>query len=553
MSYRPHPPPSPLLFGYDPVRDLPPEHLARLVEAIVEETVVPPPRPRGDGQPPFDPRLCLKVLLYGYSTGIRSSRKLEELCRESLPYLYLTRGDTPSYRTLCSVREKETVWIEAVYRGLLEVAAAVGLSRVGRITLDSTKIRADVSPESVVKQAEYEAVRQELEQILAEAAAVDAREEAEGRSGATVLAKRVEREQMRQILRRVRREERARKKAEQGAGGDGEGAGGPALPLEGGDGAGEEPQEALAESPQSSAAEGTGGRSVPASLPAGAIGQRMRVRIKAAIEALKQAQEEGRKHLSLTDTDARMMGEGRQKRVQPCHSFEVAVDQGLLVAGPTSQEGTDNARLLPLVEAARQHEPGGVSAVDADSGYYSGDAVAALIEAGVDTCIPDSNTAGDLHRRQPVGTVRQQQQGQVAFEYDPQADLYRCPEGNLLTVSQRRQQDGQETKVYRARNECRTCPLAGECLTQAKARYRTLKVAVKERVIEAARQRFDEPEQRERYRRRAPAVEGVFGFVRGTLGYDRWLLRGAEKVAREGRLFTLAYQLRKVHPAWGGA
>lgn len=554
MSYRPYPSPSPLLFGYDPVRDLPPEHLACLVEAIVEETVTPPPRPRGDGQPPFDPRLCLKVLLYGYATGIRSSRKLEELCRESLPYLYLTRGDTPSYRTLCSVREKEKAWIDAIFTGLFAVAAAVGLKRVGRITLDSTKIRADVSPESVVKREEYQAVRAEVERILAEAAAVDAQEEAEGRGGATVLEKRVERDQMREILRRVRREARARKKEEKPeAGEDGAGSGGPPLPLEGGDGAGEERKAAPAEGQETKVAEEREGLRAPASLPAGAISERMKQRLEAALAALKQAQDEGRKHLCLTDPEARMMGEGRQKRVQPCHSFEVAVDQGLLVAGQTSQEGNDNARLLPLVEAAKKNEPEGVSAVDADSGYYSGDGVATLIEAGVDTCIPDSNTAGDLHRGQPVGTLRSKQQGQVAFEYDPEQDLYRCPEGNTLTVSQRRQQDGQETKVYRAQRECRSCPLAGECLTQKNARYRTVKVAVKEAVIEAARQRFEEREQRERYRQRAPAVEGVFGFLRGTLSYHRWLLRGAEKVEREGRLFTLAYQLRKVHQVWAGA
>ena len=65
--------------------------------------------------------------------------------------------------------------------------------------------------------------------------------------------------------------------------------------------------------------------------------------------------------------------------------------------------------------------------------------------------------------------------------------------------------------------------------------------------LAAARQRFEEREHQERYRHRGEAVETVFGFVRGTLGYARWLLRGREGVAREGRLFKMAYQIRKVH------
>src|SRR5205823_2052166 len=101
MSYRPYAPPAPLLIGYDPFSDLPQDHLARFVEAVAEEAITVAPDPPGPGPPPFDPRLPLKVLASGYATGIRSSRRQEQLCAESLPYLFLTRADTPGYRTLC--------------------------------------------------------------------------------------------------------------------------------------------------------------------------------------------------------------------------------------------------------------------------------------------------------------------------------------------------------------------------------------------------------------------------------------------------------------------
>ncbi len=238
--------------------------------------------------------------------------------------------------------------------------------------------------------------------------------------------------------------------------------------------------------------------------------------------------------------------------MRECHSFEVAVDReaGLLVAALVSQDASDNARLEPLVAAAQTHEPAGVQAVDGDSGFYSGGAIGRLEAAGIDTCVPDSNTAGDLHRGQPAGTVRDAGRGQIRFTYDPEQDLFRCPEGNELIYSQTSEEGGQRVTQYRAKRDCRECPQAGQCLSQAKARHRTVKRGEYHAVLEAARQRFNEPQHQERYRHRGEVVETVFGFIRGTLGYLRWQLRGKEKVAKEGRLLALAYQFRKVHGAW---
>ena len=95
MPYRSYPAPLPLSDFRELIVELPADHLARLVEQVVEEFVVPAPRPPGKGNPPYDPRLCAKVLIYGYATGTRSSRQLERLCQENIAYLFLTRGDTP--------------------------------------------------------------------------------------------------------------------------------------------------------------------------------------------------------------------------------------------------------------------------------------------------------------------------------------------------------------------------------------------------------------------------------------------------------------------------
>lgn len=549
MAYRPHAAPQPLLFGYDPVRDLPADHLARLVDQVVDASFKPTPRPAGAGQPPFDPRLPLKVLVYGYCIGLRSSRRLEQACRENLAFLYLTRGDTPSYRTLCTARTSLGSELEQVWEGLFAVAAAVGLERVGRIVVDSTKLRADVSPEAVVKREEFAALRAELLRILAEAETCDTQEAAEG-APATTLGKTVAPEHMRDILRRVRRAQKDRRSDASTPAPDPP-ASDPPVPdrPDARPEAGTLPGVAWPDRPDGAPSDEAPIASCAGTPTASGLSPRMLQRVKAGLAALALAETEQLAHLALTDPAARMMGEGRERRVRECHAWEVAIDAGLLVAAQTMQENTDNGRLGGLVDAARAHEPGGVWAVDGDSGYYAGDGIAALALAGIDTCIPDSNTAGDLHRGQPVGTTRDQGRGKVPFTYDVEADVYRCPEANTLAPTQTRKANGQEVTVYRAVDPCGACPRAADCLTQPEAQHRTLKVGKHQALLEALRQRFNDPEHVARYHRRGDAVETVFGFLRAVLGYTRWQLRGAEKVACEGRLFAAAYQFRKVHTA----
>src|SRR5437868_9190184 len=311
-------------------------------------------------------------------------------------------------------------------------------------------------------------MRAELQRVLAEAEAADEREAATGRRLASELGATVPREQMRDIVRRVRKQRAQARRGDPPAAATGEPPGAdPAVPA--------------------------------AARPA--VSRRMRAQVRAALRALAAAIAAGRKHLCLTDPDAAMMGEGRTKRVQECHSFEVAVDReaGLLVVGQTTQEGNDNARLEPLVAAAQAHEPGGVKAADGDCGYYQGDALARLIRAGIDTCVPDSNTACDLHRGQPLGTTRARTQGEVPLLYVTATDRYVCPEGNELRPRQQRQARGQWVTVYRAVRDCRGCPRAPGCLQQASAGRRTLSVGRYAALLAAARERFAEAAHQERY------------------------------------------------------
>jgi hypothetical protein len=216
------------------------------------------------------------------------------------------------------------------------------------------------------------------------------------------------------------------------------------------------------------------------------------------------------------------------------------------VCAQSSQSPTDANRLVGLVEAASGHEPDGVVQVTADSGYFGGDTLLALEQTGIDTCIPDSYTARDMRRGLPVGSARADK---AAMVYDAEGDFYRCANGRVLSYVQTIKQRATELKVYRAQAGCGDCPLRSECMTSATGKRRTLKVAVHRNEIDKVLKRFEDADTRQRYHDRGKDVETVFGFLRTALNFNRWMLRGKEKIASEAALVRVGYQIRKVHCA----
>jgi len=337
MPVKAHPPLSPRLIGYDPYVDLPSDHIARFVDTLVDEHVAQAFKP-GRGHPAYDRRMLLKVLLYSYATAVRSSRRMEQNCSESLPYLLLTRGDRPSYRTLCTARVEMAQELEDLWIGIHRTAASCGMKHVGKIAVDSMKVRADVSSESVVAKKDYSQIREGFRKILAEAAEVDAREDEEGESVKTQTG--VEVGRLREVMRLLRKKDAPERTPR--------------------------PSPSLAE------------------------------KLRGALKTLEEAESLGLSHVSLTDPEARMMPIGSSKRVAMGHRLEAASDNGLLVVGQAHPECSDNARLEEIVGTARQSDPVQITQVLADSGFYSGGSVATLIKDGLDVVVPDSTTANHM-------------------------------------------------------------------------------------------------------------------------------------------------------------
>jgi transposase len=93
---------------------LPQGHLAWFILDVVDQLDLAPfyraHRDDGHGQPAYDPKLLLGVLLYGYCVGVRSSRQIERRCQEDLAFRVLAANQTPDHVTIARFRATSTPW-----------------------------------------------------------------------------------------------------------------------------------------------------------------------------------------------------------------------------------------------------------------------------------------------------------------------------------------------------------------------------------------------------------------------------------------------------------
>ncbi len=164
---------------------VPEDHLARVVNDVVNEidigVIV---RTYSSlGQDAYDPRMMLKVLFYGYATGIRSARKLAKRLREDVIFMWLAGMQAPDFRTLALFRQSRLSGIKEIFTGIVNVCIEMGLTQIGRICIDGTKIEANASGHKMVYAKTLRrravAITEKVEHLLKEAEETDCREDAQ--------------------------------------------------------------------------------------------------------------------------------------------------------------------------------------------------------------------------------------------------------------------------------------------------------------------------------------------------------------------------------------
>ena len=184
-TYRPYRPDQSFLLPPSPKDWLSEDHLVYFISETVDRLDLSGfyRRYQGDGRrnQPFDPRLMVKLLLYGYATGVFSSRKLAKKLEEDVAFRVLGAGNFPAHRTICEFRQRHLEEFQELFVQLVRIAREAGMIRLGTLAVDGAKVKANASKRKAMSykrmKKEDERLRREIEQLTEQARRVDAEED----------------------------------------------------------------------------------------------------------------------------------------------------------------------------------------------------------------------------------------------------------------------------------------------------------------------------------------------------------------------------------------
>jgi len=333
---------------------LPPEHMARFVVEVIDglDLSAFSKRYRGTGSVPYHPALLLGILVYGYATGVFSSRKLERATYDSVAFRFVASNQHPDHDTIATFRRRFLPEIEALFVQVLLLAREMGLLKLGTVALDGTKIHANASRHSALSYehaGKIEAqLKAEVAELMAKAAAADQANLPDGMSVPDELARREDRlrvlAEARAKIEARTRERVARERAEYEA------------------------------------------RMAARAAKAAATGKKPRGKVpQPPIETPRTTDQ-----VNLTDEESRIMpvaGGGFEQ----CYNAQAVVAEGslLVVAHNVVQAPNDKQQMLPMLTklAGLPDELGRANVMLADTGYFSAVNVQGCETAGVEPLI----------------------------------------------------------------------------------------------------------------------------------------------------------------------
>jgi transposase len=185
-SFRPYHPDQSLLLPPSPRDWLSEDHLAFFVSDTVDSLDLSGfyERYEGDGRrnQPFDPRMMVKLLVYGYATGVFSSRKIALKLHEDVAFRVLAAGNAPAHRTIAEFRQRHLGEFASLFVQVVRMARELGLIKLGTIAIDGSKVKANASKRKAMSYGrmvqEEKRLKREIRAILRRAKKTDDHEDA---------------------------------------------------------------------------------------------------------------------------------------------------------------------------------------------------------------------------------------------------------------------------------------------------------------------------------------------------------------------------------------
>jgi transposase len=247
----------------------------------------------------------------------------------------------------------------------------------------------------------------------------------------------------------------------------------------------------------------------------------------------EELQQQPDQQLSQTDPDARSMATSGRGTGIVGYNVQIATDttHHFIVAHEVLNVGHDRTALSSMAKKAQDALGRRGIGLIADRGYYKGPEILDSERAGVQTFVPKPMTSS---------SKAEGRFGKADFVYDPRADVYRCPAGQILHRGSDVVEDGMTLHSY-ARYGCGDCPLRTQCTPGTSRRIKRWE---HEDVLDAMQRRLDRNPDAMKIRRRT--VEHVFGTLKHWMGSAHFLMKTLRHVPTEVSLHVLAYNLKRL-------
>jgi transposase len=365
--FRPYTQDQPLLLPPDLREWLPEGDLALFISDVVDALDLSAiyrtyERTDGRGQAAYHPALMVKLLLYGYCTGMASSRKIEQATYRDVAFRVLAADQHPDHDSLAAFRQRHLDALAGVFVQVLRLCQTAGLVKLGHVALDGTKVKANASKHkamSYARMAQTEArLLQEVQALLAQATQVDATEDTAygpGRRGDELPAELARRQSRLAVIRTAKA----------------------ALEADAQAAAAQQAAEAQAKVAAREQREGSAkGRPPTVPMP-------------------DQAQPAPKAQRNFTDPESRIMKDGATKGFEQAYNAQAVVDghAQVIVACALTQEATDVGQFLPLVAQIELNTGQRPAMVLADAGYFSEANVTAPALTGIAVYVPPDRSA----------------------------------------------------------------------------------------------------------------------------------------------------------------
>ena len=495
---------------------IPPGHLARIIDRVIEQVKMSDLMAfyPGGGSSAYNPKMMIKVWVYGYSTGVYTSRPLARALREQIPFIWLAGGQVPNFKTLSEFRgNRMEGMIDVIFKGVLAMLVEDGYVDLGDIYVDGSKWEANANRHKAVwgkNTARYKAaVLERIEGLLQHAA--ELQEEEDLRFGGRDFAEVGEGKEVSLVI-------------------DSERVGEHLVSLNA------LIAEASADKPRQKEL------------------KKVRTALAKEQESLSKYEHQERvlgqrNSYSKTDPDATMM-RMKDDRLLPAYNMQHTTAGQYIINYTETDTTSDSVALVPHLDKMGERleslpVPENQN-LGGDAGYGSEENYSELEKRNITAYVKYP-----LWYQEEIGELAKKKFRRENWGYDAQSDSYTCPNDQKLVFAEEKNVksiNGYEraVRIYKC-HCCEGCPFLAEC-NKSEEKIRSVQHSVKGEAYKVkAKERLASDKGLEMRSNRSIEVESAFGDIKHNMGHRRFLLRGRKKIYIEFGLLAIAHNFRKVY------